>query len=209
MLRVTVGQDYDAESPNEWDSAFRVVSFDKRSVDYVPVEDVFGCAVCGGLPDDCYGEEDEYYGPHEYTKTELLGQALYGLYDYGTRDGFRPTPDGVPDVDEHSGVLLGLDEQIHADHKANPEATLEWAKAFCETYAAWATGNVFWFSVEKPVTCEACSHVSHEDVLEYAVGGFYGDKDLMQGVREELSSLLGKEPAEIFEDEDFVFRYVW
>lgn len=171
---IRIGQDHNAESPNDW-GLFKVVSFNNR--------------------------HNAFLDPDTIDESEVLCWLSY--YEHGlcrwSVGQARPTG-GWSDWDTVgiAGAIVFQDEvsphQIAWFKALTDEERQKTLESVAETWTDWSNGSVYhydFYEVIEATTCSNCGHKAtrpEADVNEDSCGGFIGDALLVEGIKEVFAS---------------------
>lgn len=216
---IKVTQDHHMGCPQEeWDTLFKVHNtYNSRSS--IPYADMPGCEYV--LPqDDTYDFGD--WGVQEWEEGEECGfepEADVHTKTWQGRDGSPIGPHHqyqseakfpvrisdneiylTDDWEEATGFLTVRDEDWW--NEAEPQARREVAVAELKTTSHWMRGEIYVFTISRYIECEHCGSETEDSKFEqesYWIGGFYGDDDLTEGIKQRLEELgIKEEPDTVY-----------
>ena len=159
--RVTIWQDEFFDSnPRDWDN--------------------LGVMACWHRRYDL-GDEQPQCSPDEYMEDLPKGTVILPLYLYD-HSGITMSTSAFscPWDSGQVGIIYATPDRIRECFidRVSDDRVRESLVHEVETYDMHLTGEVYGYSVEKPVGCEACGNVEYEQVD--ACGGFFGDDGIAE-----------------------------
>lgn len=161
LLKLTIENDPDTESPNEWDG-WKLYSFSNRHNSFKH-------------PDFLLDENGNM--KIGYQSKFRAGTAFWLDYFEHGQCSWSLSGEGMQcqwDTARHGGVLIWEQDVSNLGAKSYEDRAKD-ARVFCETYTDWANGNCYWFELET---------MDGEDVD--SSGGFIGDDGLEEAIKESL-----------------------
>lgn len=157
---VTIEYDEDAECPMEWDGQWTLYSFKRNSIHFKDIRTFLDVHdhINIGLRKKLEAGTAFWLDVYEHSGI------AYSLHGEGMQDRWDTAPKG--------GLLIWENPIKELGAKTYEDRAKD-AKAFLDTYNAWANGQGLWYSVEKPgKTCPHCGMAAEPEDVD-SCGGFY------------------------------------
>lgn len=206
--RLTIDHDPDTELP---ENIGRIISFNSRHVNFehpdewLAVED--DCESCDttgyanndpNTDDDC----DACKGVGYTTSTHPDVLAIMSYYEHGScrwMVGESVVPDhGNFDTVNVAGVMVWDGEDNERawwdDTPADRQRSI--LDSIADEYTMWANGETYTYVLESLSTCDECSHVASDIVID-GCGGIIGTECLIEMVREAIEMVADADDIEI------------
>lgn len=225
-LIVQVWHDYDAESPNEFDGLFRLVSFNNSHRSFGDPARVVDCQYEFEWTDEEYGEQsdicelgphgptppsdpDRPIPPHDYQPPEPIA-ALLSYFEHGlcrwSRMGHGPADYGGFDTVRFAGVLILCEGYRDGDQfgpwwndKTDDEKNAV-IDSFLTEYTSWTNGETYGYTIERPTgNCPTCDRPNEPEDVD-SCGGFIGGDWFGQSLRDQIAYELDIAPGDVTTD---------
>jgi len=207
--KLTIGQDYDTERPDE-NSLAKLISFSGRHSAYERPDEWLSaqtdCEVCegDGWERDSNNERGEEsctacdgYGHTVSVHSDVLATLSYyehGLCRWMVGDSVVPDHGGFDTV-QVAGVLVWNGEDTERewwDNELDDESRRKILEGIAAAYTDWSNGECYHYFLEQLSVVHDCpnckGHLKDGDVNE-SCGGFIGVESLVEDLRETLAAL--------------------
>jgi hypothetical protein len=193
---VRIDHDSDTDMPESGYDGWRLYSFNWKHVSHKGVDELFE----DGKPTMALRNKLRVGLAHFLSYYEH-GQCSWSLASGPHKAGVEFVWDGV----RYAGVAVWTGKPSDLGAKT-PEARAKDCASFLNVYTDWCNGACYWYSIAR---MKACSKYGHEEVDEDldSCGGYIGEKDVAEAIKEALPSDATEENTQFVGDGKWIAEH--